>query len=90
LARASRMSFHTSAWAPTSMPRVGWAATNTTGSVVSSRPMISFCWLPPDSARALTSTPGDRTSNSWRISSVRWRAPARSIHQPFENGRFVW
>ena len=31
-------------------PRVGWAATSAVGAAISSRPMISFCWLPPDSA----------------------------------------
>ena len=46
------------AWAPTSTPRVGWAAISSTGSPLISRPTISFCWLPPDSARAWVSMPG--------------------------------
>ena len=35
--------------APTSRPRVGWAATSTAGSRDISRAMMTFCWLPPDS-----------------------------------------
>ena len=52
------------AWAPTSTPRVGWAAISSTGSPLISRPTMSFCWLPPDSARAWVSMPGVRTSYS--------------------------
>ena len=52
------------AWAPTSTPRVGWAAISSIGSPLISRPTISFCWLPPDSARACVSMPGVRTSYS--------------------------
>ena len=37
-----------------STPRVGCAAISTFGSAVSSRPTISFCWLPPESANAGT------------------------------------
>ena len=43
------------------------------GSAIISLPTISFCWLPPDSAKAATSGPGVRTSNSSMISSVRCR-----------------
>ena len=57
-ARASRSWSQMAAWAPTSTPRVGWAAMSTIGSAIISRPTISFCWLPPDSARAATSVPG--------------------------------
>ena len=63
------------AWAPTSTPRVGWEAISSTGSPLISRPTISFCWLPPESARACVSMPGVRTSYS---STMRWassRAP---------------
>ena len=35
--------------------------------------MTSFCWLPPDSARAGSSGLGGRTSNRWMMSSVRRR-----------------
>ena len=49
------------------------------GSPDSSRPMTSFCWLPPDSAAAGTSMPGVRTSNSATIARCRARAAARSI-----------
>ena len=38
------------AWAPTSTPRVGCAAISRIGSPLISRPTMSFCWLPPDSA----------------------------------------
>ncbi len=34
--------------APTSSPRVGWAATSTRGSWESSRAITTRCWLPPD------------------------------------------
>ena len=47
---------------PTSSPRVGWATTSSFGSPVSSRAMITFCWLPPDSVEAATSGLGVRTS----------------------------
>ena len=40
---------------PTSRPRVGWATTSSLGSPVSSRAMMTFCWLPPDSVDAATS-----------------------------------
>ena len=38
--------------APMSTPRVGCATSSSLGFSSNSRPMISFCWLPPDSARA--------------------------------------
>ena len=60
--RACRMCSQIAAWAPTSTPRVGWAAMSTFGAWLISRPTISFCWLPPDSAPAVTSMPGVRTS----------------------------
>ena len=78
------------AWAPTSTPRVGWAAISTTGSPLISRPTISFCWLPPDSARASVSMPGVRTSYSSTMRSVSSRAPPRSIHGPRALGGRVW
>ena len=40
--------------APTSRPRVGWAASSSLGSVSSSRARISFCWFPPESVRGLS------------------------------------
>ena len=52
------------AWAPTSTPRVGCAATINFGSPLNSRPTINFCWFPPESALANTLTPGVLTSNS--------------------------
>ena len=77
-ARALRSSSQIPAWAPTSTPRVGCDAISSTGSPESSRPTTSFCWFPPDSAAAGTSTPGVRTSNSATMRSVSRRAAARS------------
>src|SRR5262245_15384039 len=61
----SRICFHTNSIAPTSNPRVGWAAIRSLGSVSSSLARISFCWLPPDSVEAVTSTLRARMSNSF-------------------------
>ena len=49
---------------PTSSPRVGWATTRSFTSPVSSRAMMTFCWLPPDRVATGTSGLGARTSNS--------------------------
>ena len=62
------------AWAPTSTPRVGCAAMSTRGFPAISRPTMSFCWLPPESAEASTSMLGVRTSASATILSVSSRA----------------
>ena len=51
-ARASLSSSQIAAWAPTSTPRVGCAAMSSRGFALISRPTISFCWLPPERARA--------------------------------------
>src|SRR5215208_4850615 len=59
----------TTSIAPTSRPRVGWAAISTFGSRSISRARITFCWFPPDSAPAGVSGPPPRTSNS--VISVR-------------------
>ena len=88
--RAARMCSQIAAWAPTSTPRVGWAAMRTFGSPLISRPTISFCWLPPESDAASTSMPGVRTSYSRTIRSVSLRAPARSIQTPLTLGFSVW
>ena len=50
--------------APTSSPRVGWAATSASGLPEISRAMTTFCWLPPDSERASVVGVPPRTSNS--------------------------
>ena len=50
--------------APTSSPRVGWAATSTFGSLATSRAATTFCWLPPERANARVLGPPPRTSNS--------------------------
>ena len=85
-ARAFRSSSQMPAWAPTSTPRVGCDAMSSTGSPDSSRPTTSFCWFPPESAAAGTSTPGVRTSNSATMRSVSRRAAARSS-RPSRPGR---
>ena len=46
-----------------------------TGSPLISRPTMNFCWLPPESARAVVSMPGVRTSYASMIRSVSSRAP---------------
>ena len=45
-----------------STPQVGWLTTSTAGDCSTSRPITNFCRLPPESARALASVPGVRTS----------------------------
>src|SRR5262249_13639057 len=54
----------TNSIAPTSSPRVGWAATSTRGSRSISRARMTFCWLPPERAPPGVSGPPPRTSNS--------------------------
>ena len=90
LRRAALMWPQIAAWAPTSTPRVGWAAISRIGSLLISRPTISFCWLPPDSARASTSGPGVRTSYSLMIRSVSLRAKPLSISPYFSMGGRLW
>ena len=52
----------TNSIAPTSRPRVGCAASSRRGSDWISRASTTFCWLPPESARAGVSGPPPRTS----------------------------
>ena len=52
--RACRMRSQMLDWAPTSTPRVGWAAMSTLGVWLISRPTMSFCWLPPESEPEVT------------------------------------
>ena len=52
---------------PMSTPRVGCATSNSLGPSVSSRPITSFCWLPPERARAGSVRSGGRTSYSVRM-----------------------
>ena len=40
-----------SAFAPTSMPRVGSSSTMSSGAVASQRASSTFCWLPPERLR---------------------------------------
>src|ERR671916_160626 len=53
--RCSSSRLWTNSIAPTSRPRVGWAAIVTCGSSASSRAITTFCWLPPDSDPAVVS-----------------------------------
>src|SRR5204863_389506 len=48
--RSSTRRRWTNSIAPTSRPRVGWAAISTRGSRSISRASTTFCWFPPDSA----------------------------------------
>ena len=50
--------------APTSRPRVGWAAIRTFGSRSISRASTTFCWFPPERPPARVVGPPPRTSNS--------------------------
>ncbi len=68
IARPSSRSVMSRRWtysmAPTSRPRVGCEATSTAGSRETSRAMMTFCWLPPESDAAGAFGPPPRTSNS--------------------------
>ena len=46
-----------SAFAPTSMPRVGWSRISTRGAGISHLASSTFCWLPPDSVLVSCSIP---------------------------------
>ena len=70
------------AWAPMSTPRVGWAAIRIFGSLASSRPTSSFCWLPPDRANAGTISLGVRTSNRSMTARRRLARCAASMNGP--------
>ena len=55
----------TNSMAPTSRPRVGCTAMSRSGSRETSRAMMTFCWLPPESpAAAWSSQSSGRMSNS--------------------------
>ncbi|CAM5608437.1 hypothetical protein STENM223S_09526 [Streptomyces tendae] len=70
------------ACAPTSTPRVGWAAIRKRGLWLISRPTISFCWLPPEREAAVTSMPGVRTSYVSTMRRVSCWAFFRSSQTP--------
>ena len=72
--------------APTSTPRVGWAAMMTSGSPESSRARMAFCWLPPESERALASGSGGLTSYALRFSAARRRMTFGKIQPHRELG----
>ena len=61
---SSRIRRMISAWAPTSMPRVGSSRISRRGSVASQRASSAFCWLPPDNSPIGRSGSGGRMSNS--------------------------
>ena len=56
----------TSTLAPTSMPRVGSSRISTEGWVLSHLPIITFCWLPPESLATAKSTEGVRIDSRRR------------------------
>ena len=56
--------------APMSRPRVGYTATSRDGLPSSSRARMTFCWLPPESERAVWLTDVQRMSFSWRLRSA--------------------
>ena len=60
--RISTMRWWMNSIEPTSSPRVGWATMSSRGSPDSSRAMITFCWLPPDSVATGAWMLGVRTS----------------------------
>src|SRR4051812_20801427 len=68
IARPSSRSATSRRWtysiAPTSRPRVGWAAISTFGLRATSRATTTFCWLPPESAPPGVFGPPPRTSKS--------------------------
>ena len=66
--------------------RPGWGARRSAGcgSLLISRPTMSFCWLPPESARAVVSIAGVRTSYS---STIRWCPPWTPCGRPGRHGR---
>ena len=76
-ARKECISFSISAFAPTSMPRVGSSRIRKRGRVASQRASNTFCWLPPLRFITGCSGPGVRMPsalmNSSAISSCRFR-----------------
>ena len=74
--------------APMSRPQVGWCATIRHGVRPSgasrARPRISFCMLPPESARVGVSGPPPRTSNACAMRCACSRAARRHTHMPRE------
>src|SRR4051794_7765419 len=77
-AASSDMSRWTSAFVPTSMPRVGSSMISTFGDVASHLPRTTFCWLPPE--RNPTGSP-----RRWNFScsrSAQWAARLCSAPPP--------
>ena len=67
---------------PTSRPRVGWATTRSFTSPVSSRAMITFCWLPPERLRPGTLGLGRADVELARPASSAWRCDGVVVAQP--------
>ena len=72
--------------APTSMPRVGWAASRIFGSWAISRASSAFCRLPPDSVPVRASGPEVRMSKRSIWSLANLRIALRSRMPRFEKG----
>ena len=72
--------------APMSTPRVGWETRRSFGLSSNSRPMISFCWLPPESDFADSYGIGGRTSKFSTISLMRLSIAVSFKKPPVETG----
>ena len=84
--RCSTMRRCTNSIEPTSRPRVGWLASSSRISLLSSRARMTFCWLPPDSVPTGRSTDVVRTSNSSTRLTALARIASRSSATPEANG----
>ena len=71
----------TSAFAPTSIPRVGSSRISTLGWAFSHFASIIFCWLPPERCSTGVSSDGVRIVSFWRKSSATARS-ADAVEQP--------
>ena len=84
--RCSTMRRCTNSIDPTSRPRVGWLASSTLMSRLTSRATMTFCWFPPDRVRVGVATDEVRTSNSaTRLTAFFWIA-SRFSAMPEANG----
>src|SRR6185312_7150175 len=79
--RTATSRWWTNSIAPTSSPRVGWAATRIRRVPDISRATTTFCWFPPEREPARVSGPPPRTSYSLRRRRAR-SAMARGRRKP--------
>ena len=84
---SSRTIAWTSAFAPTSIPRVGSSRRKILGRVFSHLPNITFCWLPPESFSTRCIAEGALMSSRCRNPSAasssreRWMRPSRERYR---------